>query len=126
MWFVRSCSQHLPCALFHPALFPQRGTAKNFMATPKATLEEQTLFCERLFIFLPRQPNRLSLGNLRNGNVPPRFITGDPMVVSSFHDYDARSCLFSSSFQCFRKFFMGPRADGPSPQACRICHEVHL
>jgi hypothetical protein len=69
------------------------------------------LFLSGQNVFTPSSPNGLFLRNLRNGNVPPRFMTRHALVDVRF-DVDRGVVLLAGLGQ----ILTGPSPDGVRPQ----------
>src|SRR5207249_11197285 len=87
-------------------------------------LEKEAFLLAGVFICSPRGTHGLALRYFGDGDVPPRFITRNSLVIGSLDDNYGRMCLQPSLRQ--RRLELFPRFGpcGPRPQACGVAGKI--
>src|ERR1700745_2626005 len=67
-------------------------------------LKEKPFLLSGFFVLLPRRLHRFTLGNLRDRDIPPRFIARHALIIRSLHHHYAGSRLPSRLGQCAHQF----------------------
>src|SRR5215469_7567739 len=87
-------------------------------------LTEVSFLLACVFVLLASCPNRFTIGDFSDGNIPPGLVPGNSFVVRSFRDNHCRTLLVASFAQRSSEFLCCKGTLGPSAQAGGIRDEI--